>query len=394
VVEVGGEGNIMKRRVAVVVLSIAIRLFWSLDANPLLWLYDVYATTALTVSSTPEGLDNGTRRIFRSDTTSLEGKTVWITGSSSGIGAELAIQLASTGVGHLILSGRKVEKIKSTANLCLEAHNMMRTTAQHLGKEQNNLVISIVPFDMAGELEVLDEAVTVAMEATHNTGIDVLVLNAGQYYLAPALDATHVEKALPDLMKVNFASPINLALKLIERDQWRQRQHGHIVIISSLMGRGASPMNAVYSASKHAVRGYFTALAAEEKSWLRVDVVLPGAVDTGLWNSSWKSADDTTQLQADDRSKMKVTRCAQLIISSMIGPSYLFWETWITRNPGLLWVFLASFEPITFNFMTKYIIAPFRISMWRENGMDGLYFPDVLRYTWRSLVEYITGRSP
>ncbi len=385
----------MKRRVAVVVLSIAIRLLWSLDANPLLWLYDVYATTsAFTVSSTPEGLDNGMRRIFRSDTTSLEGKTVWITGSSSGIGAELAIQLASTGVGHLILSGRKVEKIKSTANLCRETHNMMQTAAQHLGKKQKNLVISIVPFDMAGELEVLDEAVTVAMEATHNTGIDVLVLNAGQYYLAPALDATHVEKALPDLMKVNFASPINLALKLIERDQWRQRQHGHIVNISSLMGRGASPMNAVYSASKHAVRAYFTALAAEEKNWLRVDVVLPGAVDTGLWNSSWKSDKDTTQLQADDRSKMKVTRCAQLIISSMIGPSYLFWETWITRNPGLLWVYLASYEPYSFNFLTNFIIAPFRINAWRENEMDGLYFPDVLRYTWRSLVEHITGRSP
>lgn len=382
----------MKRRVAVVVLSIVIRLFWSLDANPLLWLYDVYATTAFTIL-TPEGLDNGTRRIFRPDKTSLEGKTVWITGSSSGIGAELAIQLASTGVGHLILSGRKVEKIKSTANLCREAYNM-RTTAQRLDKEQNNLVISIVPFDMAGGLEVLDEAVTVAMEATHNTGIDVLVLNAGQYYLAPALDATHVEKALPDLMKVNFASPINLALKLIERDQWRQRQHGHIVNISSLMGRGASPMNAVYSASKHAVRGYFTALAAEERSWLRVDVVLPGAVDTGLWNSSWKSDGDTTQLQADDRSKMKVTRCAQLIISSMIGPSYLFWETWITRNPGLLWVYLASYEPFSFWIMTNLIIAPFRINAWRENEMDGLYFPDVLRYTWRSLVEYITGRSP
>ena len=383
----------MKRRLAVVVLSIVIRLFWSsLDANPLLWLYDVYATRAFTIL-TPEGLDNGTRRIFRPDKTSLEGKTVWITGSSSGIGAELAIQLASTGVGHLILSGRKVEKIKSTANLCREAHNM-RTTAQRLDKEQNNLVISIVPFDMAGGLEVLDEAVTVAMEATHNAGIDVLVLNAGQYYLAPALDATHVEKALPDLMKVNFSSPINLALNLIERDQWRQRQHGHIVNISSLMGRGASPMNAVYSASKHAVRGYFTALAAEEKSWLRVDVVLPGAVDTGLWNSSWKSDGDTTQLQADDRSKMKVSRCAQLIISSMIGPSYLFWETWVTRNPGLLWVYLASYEPFSFTILTNFIIAPFRINAWRENEMDGLYFPDVLRYTWRSLVEYITGRSP
>jgi short-subunit dehydrogenase len=165
-------------------------------------------------------------------------------------------------------------------------------------------------------------------------------------------------------MQVNFASPVQLAHKLLQRDRWKERRHGRIVAITSLMGRGASPLNAAYSATKHALRGYFLALAAEERSWLRVDVVLPGAVNTGLWDASWNSKNEDVgekssmkQLQADDRSKMPVKRCVQLIISSMIGPSYLvFGETWISQNPGLLWVYLASYTPSTFHVVMTNIV--------------------------------------
>jgi len=370
----------MKRRAVVFALSvIIIRFLWSsLDANPLLFIYDAYLTQVSTIS-TPD-----TRRIFHSDTTSLEGKTVWITGSSSGIGAELAVQLSSAGVGHLILSGRRVEKLESTAKSCREAQ-MMRSAEQKIG-------ISIVPFDISGGSEVLDEAVTGALDAAPESGIDVLILNAGQYYCSPAIDSA---AAVANLMQVNFAGNVHLALKLMQRDRWMAKQRGHIVTISSLVGRGSAPLNAVYSASKHALRAYFLSLAAEEKSWLRVDMVLPGPVNTDLWNSSWKRENDNTRhiLHADDRSKMPVKRCAQLIISSMIGPSYLFFETWISPNPGLLWVYLASYEPLTFHFLTTYIIAPFRISMWRKNGEDSFSFTSILHYTLERFFDKIMGQS-
>lgn len=139
--------------------------------------------------------------------------------------------------------------------------------------------------------------------------------------------------------------------------------------------------------------------------------MLPGATDTGLWNGSWNAQSTTTSnkidnvgndqqsnnsnnsnLYADNRSKMSVSRCAQLIISSMIGPNYLFFESWITRNPGLLWVYLASYEPMSFQLMTN-IIAPLRLDMWRENGEDALYLPTLLGRLWKCIVDYLMGRS-
>mmetsp|Transcript_12969 Transcript_12969/g.20153 ORF Transcript_12969/g.20153 Transcript_12969/m.20153 type:complete len:379 (+) Transcript_12969:129-1265(+) len=376
----------MKRKVALTVaLSVIIKLLWSLDANPLLLMYDAYLTKTATIAATNACDD--TRRIFGLDATALEGKTVWITGSSSGIGAELAIQLASAGVGHLILSGRRIEKLDKVAKTCRESQ-MVRTNT--LGKERK-MGVSLVPFDL-GRVEDLDEAVTRALEAAPESGIDIMILNAGQYHCAPALE-TNVDKALPDLMQVNFASPVQLAHKLLQRDRWKERRHGRIVAITSLMGRGVSPLNAAYSATKHALRGYFLALAAEERSWLRVDVVLPGAVNTGLWDASWSKSEDQSslkQLQADDRSKMPVKRCVQLIISSMIGPSYLvFGETWISQNPGLLWVYLASYTPSTFHVVMTNIVAPLRLSMWKRNGEDALYLPTLLLHMLEKIVDYV-----
>ncbi len=375
----------------IVALSIIIKILWSLDANVSLLMYDAYLTNTATIGAT-DACDD-TRRIFGRNTTALEGKTVWITGSSSGIGAELAIQLASAGVGHLILSGRRIDKLDKVAKTCRESH-MMRSNA--LGNERE-IGISLVPFDL-GRVEELDRAVTSALEKAPESGIDIIILNAGQYHCAPALE-TNVDEVLPDLMQVNFASPVQLAHKLLRKDGWKERGHGHIVAISSLMGRGASPLNAAYSATKHALRGYFLSLAAEENSWLRVDVVLPGATATGLWDASWNRKNESAgekssskQLQADDRSKMSVKRCVQLIISSIIGPKYvLFYESWITRNPGLLWVYLASYTTCTFQVMTN-IVAPLRLSMWERNGEDALYFPTLLLELFGKLSDYIMGQ--
>ena len=362
----------------IVALSVIIKILWSLDANVLLLMYDNYLTNTASIGS------NDKRRIFSLDSTALEGKTVWITGSSSGIGAELAIQLSSAGVGHLILSGRRVDKLETVAKECHELH-MKRANA--IGKEAT-LNISLVPFDLA-EPQVLDDAVNNALDTAPESGIDIIILNAGQYHCAPALK-TDIDKVLPDLMQVNFLSPIQLAHKLIQKDRWRERKYGHIVAVSSLMGRGASALNAPYAATKHALRGYFQTLAAEEKSFLRVNVVLPGAVSTELWNASWNNKNDFVKaLQADDRSKMSVHRCAQLIISSMISPSYLlFGESWISINPGLLWVYLASYAPCLFYVMTS-IIAPLRLSMWNRDGEDALYLPTILQHMLESFVEHV-----
>ena len=134
---------------------------------------------------------------------------------------------------------------------------------------------------------------------------------------------------------------------------------------------------------------------------VEIDVVLPGATDTNLWDGSSTrgiidSNPNNDKLQsgrtphADERSKMSVERCAQLIVSSMIGPNFFMFETWITRNPGLLWVFLASYEPMTFQLLTN-VIAPFRMDMWRKYGEDALYLPTLLLHMWKCMLDYVRG---
>ena len=319
----------------IIILSIAARLLWELDANLSLFIYDAYITRG---SATP----HNQRRTFPPGSTKLDGKTIWITGGSSGIGAELALQLATAGgVGHLILSGRKVEKLEAVAKSAREA-------SKAAVNGRSTIQISVVPFNMKGGPNVLEGAVSSALEKAGSSGIDILILNAGQYQCRPALD-TNVDEALPNLMQINFAAPVQLSQKLMQLDNWKERKYGHIVTVSSLMGRGPSPLNAIYSASKHALRGYFHSLAAEESSWLRVDVVLPGATDTGLWSGSYDAEKESNNksgaVHADDRSKMAVQRCARLIVSGILGSNFLFFETWITNNPGLIWVYLASYTP-------------------------------------------------
>ena len=99
-------------------------------------------------------------------------------------------------------------------------------------------------------------------------------------------------------------------------------------------------------------------------------------------------------LLADDRSKMSVQRCAQLIISGMAGPNFLFFETWISRNPGLLlWGYLASHEPTAFHWLNKDVLAPVRVDVWRRTGEDPISLPKFLGHVWTRLLDYLAGRS-
>ncbi|KAL7466514.1 hypothetical protein ACHAXS_006808 [Conticribra weissflogii] len=426
-------------------LSILVHFLWSiLDANPALFFYDAYLTLFTSSTSPPLSslplpksspssslhLESGNvdiddhrrRRIFRhvtnkvpnnnanANANNIEGKTIWITGASSGIGAELAIQLSGAGVKHLILSGRQREKLEIFADSCrrmgqewrrinvnIENNNTGRNKHDHLPTE---LQISIVPFDMSDpDPAIIENAVNAALQLTSPSGIDTLVLNAGQYQLHAALETPDPSKSLFRIMQVNFLSPTQLAHRLIHMDHWRERSRGgHVVLVNSLMGIGSAALNAAYVASKHSARGYFHTLAAEEATWLRVDVVCPGATDTGLWGGSLtlereKEREEQRMMvaKADDRSKMSVERCARLIVSSMLGPNFFFFETYITRNPGLLWVYLASREPTLFRVLNHYFIAPLRLGLWRKDGSDPLYLPTLLGYSWEIIWSSVNG---
>lgn len=172
--------------------------------------------------------------------TKLTGKTIWITGASSGIGEALVYQLAER-QNKLILSARREAELERVRNNCPE-------------KTHPNIII--VPLDLA-DPDGLEE---IAAWAIIDHGpVDVLVNNGGISQRSLALDTKfEVDKRI---LNVNFLSSVKLA-KMVLPGMIKQNG-GHFLLTSSLVGKFGTPFRTSYSASKHALHGYFDALAAE-----------------------------------------------------------------------------------------------------------------------------------
>ncbi len=186
----------------------------------------------------------------------FEGKRVWITGASSGIGEALAYAFAAEGA-RLVLSSRRREVLEQVRSRCVrpEAH-------------------LILPMDVCSAGSI---AAAVQVVLSLEGGIDVLVNNAGVSQRSLALQAEEaVERSI---MELDFFAPVALSKAVLPSMLARGR--GHVVVVSSVMGYVGTPGRSSYAAAKHALHGYFDSLRAELwRSGVRVTLVCPGYVRT------------------------------------------------------------------------------------------------------------------
>ena len=146
----------------------------------------------------------------------FEGKRVWITGASSGIGEALAYAFAADGA-RLVLSSRRREVLEQVRSRCVrpEAH-------------------LILPMDVCSAGSI-GAAVQVALSL--DGGIDVLVNNAGVSQRSLALQAEEaVERSI---MELDFFAPVALSKAVLPSMLARGR--GHVVVVSSVMGYVGTP---------------------------------------------------------------------------------------------------------------------------------------------------------
>src|ERR1035437_7046425 len=189
----------------------------------------------------------------------FKNKIVWITGASSGIG-EACAYLFAREKANLILSGTRVEVLMKTHERCIE-----------LGAK-----CQILPYDLS-ELEGIPELVKSAFLCYGD--IDILFNNAGISQRGITGDTLfEVDKIIMD---VNFFAPV-LITKLVLPEMLRKGS-GTIAVTSSIAGKIGFPLRSAYSASKHALYGFFETLEAEyyEKN-IRVVMVCPGFVNTNI----------------------------------------------------------------------------------------------------------------
>lgn len=252
----------------------------------------------------------------------VENKVVWITGASQGIGEALAKEFARLGA-KLILSSRRLEELE-------------RVKASLSGPSVPDRVV-VLPLDIAAGVEVLKEAVSKAEAAFDGVGVDYMVHNAA--YQRPkmaALDAS--EELLKATFDINVMGTIHLTRLLVP--SMISRGGGNIVLVSSVAGKIPSPAQTIYSASKHAVNGYFHSLRAEiaDKN-VKITVVCPGPIDTSSSEADKKSA--TRKLQVSER-RMPVSRCAELIV---VAATHGLKEAWISYHPVLFLLYLTQYLP-------------------------------------------------
>lgn len=188
----------------------------------------------------------------------LTGRTVVITGASSGIG-EATARLATREGAAVALLARRTDRIEALAGE-LTAHGAKAIA---------------VTADVTSPAQLQEAAVRVAAELGR---VDALVNNAGQMLLSPfAASKTDEWRRMID---INFAG----ALWTTEAFLPALRDGGgDIVTISSVAGRKARPTTSVYSGTKWALGGWSEGLRQElAGEGVRVTLVEPGAVRTEL----------------------------------------------------------------------------------------------------------------
>lgn len=199
---------------------------------------------------------------------SLEGKTILVTGSTSGIGRATAVECSRMGA-KVIVTGRNEERAIETLNLLSGEGHFYVVTDLSTVEGVNKLVI---------EVPVLDGCV-------NNAGFNLM-------QLVPFIKQDDMEK----LFDVNVEAPIYLTHRLIKSK--KLARGASIVFTSSISARGVCSFgNSLYCATKGALTAFMRNAALELASKkIRCNSVAPGMVETPLKESKSSVTDEQWEM--------------------------------------------------------------------------------------------------
>ncbi len=188
-------------------------------------------------------------------------QTALVTGASSGIGEATARLLATRGT-TVALVARRGDRLQEVLDAC-RAHAPASSM-------------------WVADLSDIERAAEVALEAWRVLGgLDVVINNAGIPMRRPVTRLTMDE--VKKVMEVNYFSPVAISLAVLQ--PMIERGRGTIVNVSSLGGRLGITTEAAYSGSKFALAGWSEAAAADlYGTGVSIKLVLPGAIDTEIWD--------------------------------------------------------------------------------------------------------------
>ncbi|VDP04562.1 unnamed protein product [Soboliphyme baturini] len=217
------------------------------------------------------------RRARRRGRQALRGKTVLITGASSGLGMALACRFYGLGC-KVLLAARNVDKLQKLRD------ELMSATAVSTDDHSKSPEPLCYYLDLSRPDSVLDTCRKILAE---NENVDVVVNNAGVSVRANCLDTTlDVHRYM---MEVNYFGHVALTQAMTEHMVGRRPSsdsrdiRGRFICIGSVQGLFSIPHRSAYAASKHAFQAYFDCFRAEMTTDnIHVLFVSPGYIKTNL----------------------------------------------------------------------------------------------------------------
>lgn len=241
-------------------------------------------------------------------------QVIWITGASSGIGEQLALQLSQLGA-RLILSARNGRRL-----------NQVREKLPALPGQ-----VQVLPLD----LEALPSLPGKAQEALSFYGrVDILINNAAlairDFALATTLDIDQ------KLMAINYFGPMVLTKQLLPH--MLARGSGQLVVMSSLSGKYGVPRTAAYAASKHALHGFFETLRSEIAGrGIVISIIVPGIIKTQITAHALRGDGSSFgRIEKTFQSAYPVEKAAQKMVKAILKKKE---EVFVGGSEGItLWL--------------------------------------------------------
>lgn len=258
----------------------------------------------------------------------LSNKVIWITGASSGIGEALVYALAKEGA-LLILSARRADELKRVY-------------------EQNGLSADkahILPLDLNNASNFEEKKNEVLAKFGR---IDILVNNGGVSQRSLAQDTTLAVDR--QLFEVNYFGTVALTKTLLP--QFISQQDGLIVTVSSAVAKYGTPWRSSYSATKHALHGFFDSLRAElYKDNVRVLLVCPGFIRTNITlHALTGNGEKLGSMDNLTARGLTATECARQIVAAIKSEKE---EVVVSRFLEKFGVYVKRFFPSLFSVMIR-----------------------------------------
>jgi len=264
------------------------------------------------------------------------GKTIWISGASSGYGRALALHLCSHHDDvQLILSSRRKSVLEEVATMCLAAGN-------------GRASVKVLPLDLndfASLPSKVEEAISL-----FDSPIDILVNNGGITTRSLATNATFgVDERV---IRVDFLAYVLLTKCLLKSCWERQEMKTNPIIINttSVAGKVGLPVRTAYCGAKHALHGWFDSLRMEQsiingKPIHILNVVL-GSTRTNIARNAITSNPETKF--GDDTVDMNIESGLDpnFVVERVVAVAYARQdEIWIAPRKELLVLYLSQYFP-------------------------------------------------